>query len=179
MISQPHAPPLRNTLLAHKCHFAAASIISQLWNALRNSQCLKNHIFAATLPFRRAALQPHFAAAKWLRKWHFAAKSPMGCEIPIWLWNHPFAAKWSPSFKMAVKWSPSFKMAAKRSPSFKMAAKWSPSFEMAAKSLPSFEMAVKSPPSYEMAFRLQNWLAKWREVCENILQSQGKLRKCQ
>ena len=43
---------------------------------------------------------------------------------------------------------------------------------------PSFEMAAKSPPSIEMAFKLQNWLAKWRKVCKNTLQSQGKLLKC-
>ena len=33
-LSQPHAPPLQNAPLAHECHFAAASIISQLRNAL-------------------------------------------------------------------------------------------------------------------------------------------------
>ena len=49
----------------------------------------------------------------------------------------------------------------------------------AAKSLLSFEMAAKSPPSLEMAFKLRNWLEKWRKVCKNTLQSQGKLLKCQ
>ena len=58
MISQPHAPPLRkfsqlrNTPLAHECHFVALSPISQLRNALRNPQSFKNPIFATKAPFR-------------------------------------------------------------------------------------------------------------------------------
>ena len=93
----------------------------------------------------------------------------MGCDNISPLRNHLWAAKSPLSFEMAAKWSPSFEMAAKSSPSF----------EMVAKSSPSFEMAAKSPPIFKMAFKLRNWLAKWRKVCKNTLQSQGKLLKCQ
>ena len=95
---------------------------------------------------------------------HFTAPVPpfrsceMGCKNPPPLRNSHFAAKWSPSFKMAAK-SP---------PSFEMVMKWSP----------SFEVATKSSQSFEMAFKLRNWLAKWRVICKNTLQSQGKLLKC-
>ena len=49
----------------------------------------------------------------------------------------------------------------------------------AAKSLLSSEMAAKWPPSLEIAFKLRNRLTKWRKVCKNTLQNQGKLLKCQ
>ena len=96
MISQPHAPPLRkfsqlrNTPLAHECHFAAFNPISQLRNALRNPQNLKTPIFTATPPFRKwfrsCETTPWHTSAilqlrNGLRKCPSAAKSTLCCEI--------------------------------------------------------------------------------------------------
>ena len=39
-LSQPHAPPLQNAPLAHECHFAAASIISQPLASFRSCEML-------------------------------------------------------------------------------------------------------------------------------------------
>ena len=116
-------------------------------------------LFGTRVPF--AAQFPSF------RSYDTAVKSPLSCETNFWhmraiskprtlilqlqneLRNQFWAGKSLLSCKMAMKWSP------------------------------SFEWAVKSPPSIEMAFKLQNWLAKWRKVCKNTLQSQEKLKKCQ
>ena len=83
--------------------------------------------------------------------------------------HHPLAHECH--FAAPVRPFRSCKMGCKNPPPLRnsyFAVKWSP----------SFEMATKSPPSVEMAFKLRNWLAKWREVCKNTLQSQGKLLKC-
>ena len=171
MISQPYAPPLRkflqlwNTLLAHECHFTAPSIISQLQNALRNPQCLKNHIFAATPPFRSpptpfCSYKMGCENAHWLQKCPLAAKSPFCCEMVSRLQNGlrkcPLAAKMAFGCEMILQ-PHSYPL---RNPP--LAAKSSPSFEMAVKWSPSFEMAAKSPPSYEsklqIIFKLRNHL---------------------
>ncbi|RVW20999.1 hypothetical protein CK203_114478 [Vitis vinifera] len=90
---------LQNPPLTHECHFAAPPLISQLRNGLRKcSLAAKSHLGCEN--------------ATWLRKWPLAVKSPlgfrmvakwyaklalgyeMGYEIPHWLRNHHFAAKW-------------------------------------------------------------------------------------
>ena len=120
MISQPHAPPLRkfsqlqNTPLAHECHFAALSIISQLRSALWNLQCLKNHIFATTPPFRRWFL--NYETTPWhtssisqppnpisqlrngLQKCFFL---PFGCENVSFF---PLVAKWAAKMFLSSLW---------------------------------------------------------------------------
>ena len=103
-----------------------------------------------------------------------AAKPPFGKWVPLrstripisqlqnGLWKFPSSVKSTPATKMLQ----ASKNGLRNCP---LPAKWPPSFEMAA----------KSPPSFKMAFKLWNWLAKWREVCKNTLQSQRKLLKCQ
>ena len=118
-----------------------------------------------------------FSTVPLISKWRYS------CEITFELQNHFLAHECHFAAPCTHLWAAksllSFEMDAKWSPSFKMVAKWSPSFKMVAKSSPSFEITVKSPPKVEMAFKLRNWLAKWRKVCKNTLQSQGKLLKCQ
>ena len=108
--------------------------------------------FAADTPFGRVfrSCETNF--------WHtsaicsivpFISKLRYGCEITFELRNQFWAAKSLLSFEMIAKWSP------------------------------NFEMVAKSPPRFKMAFKLRNWLAKWRKVCKNTLQSQGKLLKYQ
>ncbi|RVW28913.1 hypothetical protein CK203_116054 [Vitis vinifera] len=83
----PHPPlrkfsQLRNTPLAHECHFAAQYPHFAAAKWLRNPQSVKSPIFAAKAPFRRVfrscettlgtqchleAPYTHFAAVKWLR----------------------------------------------------------------------------------------------------------------
>ena len=76
--------------LAHECHFAAQWPSFCSCETAAKSQIVKNPNFAAKAPFRRvfrscktnfwhmSAIsqhsEPHFTAAKWLRKCHFAAK---------------------------------------------------------------------------------------------------------
>ena len=141
----------------------------------------------------------HFEATKWAAKIPSSAKSNPRCENALslknGLRNSHFVAKWFPNFKMATKILQASKWAAKwfRSPIatpceiLHLLWKWPFDCEMifqtskwlwndfqtskwAAKMFfffPfGFKMAKKWPPSYEM-------------ICENTLQSQGKLQKCQ
>ena len=131
-----------------------------------------------------------------LRNSHFVAK---------WFPNFQMAVKWSLSFKMATKWFPNFKMATKILQASKWAAKWFRS--PIATPCEILHLLWKWPFDCEMIFQTSKWLwndfqnSKWAAkmffffpfgfkmakkwppsyemICENTLQSQGKLQKCQ
>ena len=125
---------------------------------------LRNHFWAAK--WAAKSLLSFEMAMKWSLSFDMAAKSPMSCEITFKLRNGLREFPSSTKSTSCCENAPSFRNELRNCP---LPVKWSPNFEMAA----------KSPPSLELAFKLWNWLAKWRKVCKNTLQSQGKLLKCQ
>ena len=178
-ISRFKAWEVRNPALQTVCDlevkwrsYGRLKISTQSWARISQPRRHLEECFAAAKPL--LAHECHFAAQfPSFRSCDIAAKSPLSCETTFW---HMRAISKPRTLILQLRnqfW------AAKSLLSFEMAVKWSPNFEMDAKWSPSFKMAAKSPTSFEMAFKLRNWLAKWRKVCKNTLQSQGKLWKCQ
>ena len=141
---------LRNTPLAHECHFTAAQphFAAVKWAAKMAPGCEN--------PIR-------------LQKSHLAFRSPITtpCQILHVLRKWPFATKWFPSFQMAMKWSPSFQMATKWFSSFKMGCENVYIFSM------SCEMVCENAPW------LRNDLqdTKWPPDYKNDLQNRGRFAK--
>ena len=114
--------------------------------------------FAAETPFGRVfrSCETNF--------WHtsaicsivpFILKLRYTCEITFELWN---GCEMISKLQNGGENAPSFRNGLRN---FPLPAKWSP----------NFKMATKSPPNIEKAFKLQNWLAKWRMIYKNTLQS--------
>ena len=127
---------------------------------------------------KRAKLNGNFAAETPFGKVFRSCETTFGTRVPFSS-TVPLISKLRNELRnqfWAAKSLLSFEMVAKSPPSFKNGL-WTCHFSV--KWSPSFEMVAKSPTSFEMAFKLQNWFARWRKVCKNILQSQEKLLKCQ